>query len=333
MTSTHLDNLSPGDFLAMYERMVLIRCAEQRLAADFRAGKLPGPVHLSIGQEAVPVGVCAHLTAADKITSTHRGHGHFLAKGGDPESMFGEIYGRVGGVCGGLGGSMHVTDLDCGMLGANGIVGGGIGIAAGAALAAKLDEAGRVAVVFFGDGASTQGVLSETLNIASLWKLPLILCCENNGYSEFSPFHAVNAGPVFERAAPFGVEAAVVDGDDLVEVWRSVGQAVARARAGEGPTLLEARTYRYHGHVEGEAMFLREKYRTDEEVSARRERDPILRVRERLVAAEITDEEGLARIDEAIMERVSAAAEAAEAMPWPDPDVLTRFRMEAALGT
>ena len=189
--------------LAMYERMLVLRRAEERLAQNFKEGVLPGNVHLYVGQEAVAVGVCAHLSDRDWITSTHRGHGHFLAKGGEPEGLFAEIYGREGGICKGYGGTMHVADFSKGIVGANGIVGAGMPIATGAALSAQLDGDGRVAVAFFGDGAANRGVLLETLNIAALWQLPLVFICETNGYCEFSPQDTVTAGAICERAAAF----------------------------------------------------------------------------------------------------------------------------------
>lgn len=229
-------NIPAAEQEALFRRMLLIRKAEERLARDFKTGELPGSVHLYIGQEAVATGVCAHLDDSDWIASTHRGHGHFLAKDGDPFAMFAEIRGRSTGICGGMGGSMHVADISRGILGANGIVGGGIGLAVGAALAAQLDGKGRVAVAFFGDGAAAQGVLAEALNIAALWKLPLLLLCENNGYSEFSPTQSVIAGSIAERGVPFGVPSLAVDGNDVVAVWEAAHEAVERARNGGGPT-------------------------------------------------------------------------------------------------
>jgi pyruvate dehydrogenase E1 component alpha subunit len=269
--------------LDLYRRMLLIRRMEERLGEVVQSGELPGPVHLYIGQEAVAAGVCAHLTDADWIASNHRGHGHFLAKGGAPHAMVAEIFGRDTGICRGKGGSMHVADFGRGILGANGIVGGGIGIAAGAALAAQLDGRGRVAVVFFGDGGANQGVVSEVINIAAVWKLPLLLVCENNGFSEFSPTSTVTAGAIAARAHPFGVPGVSVDGNDVVAVWQVMAQAVARARGGEGPTLIEARTYRWRGHVETEKSFLSEKYREDDEIAQWQRLDPIARLEARLL--------------------------------------------------
>lgn len=315
-------NIPAAEQEALFRRMLLIRKAEERLARDFKTGDLPGSVHLYIGQEAVATGVCAHLDDSDWIASTHRGHGHFLAKDGDPFAMFAEIRGRSTGICGGMGGSMHVADISRGILGANGIVGGGIGLAVGAALAAQLDGKGRVAVAFFGDGAAAQGVLAEALNIAALWKLPLLLLCENNGYSEFSPTQSVIAGSIAERGVPFGVPSLAVDGNDVVAVWEAAHEAVERARNGGGPTLIEARTYRFHGHVEGEAGFIRTPYRTEEEVDQRRSDDPVARFRADLVARGVLDEGQLAGIEAEIEAGIDAAATRAEAEPCPEPGSL-----------
>lgn len=322
-------NLPASEQLALFRSMLLIRKVEERLAADFKAGSLPGPVHLYIGQEAVAAGVCAHLRREDRVTSTHRGHGHFIAKGGNVGALFAEVYGRATGICGGLGGSMHVADVECGILGANGIVGGGMAIAAGAALAAQMDGKGGVAVAFFGDGASAQGVLSETLNIAALWKLPLILCCENNGFSEFSPSTAVNAGAIVDRAKPFGVPAKAVAGNDVIAVWQGAEEAVARARAGHGPTLIEAKTYRFHGHVEGEGNFLKEPYRSEEEITERRRSDPVLAFRARLIETRVREEKSLQALEDEITREVARAADVAGEQPWPDPAVLESFVLRA----
>lgn len=302
------------DLPALYRRMLLIRRMEERLGDVVQSGELPGPVHLYIGQEAVAVGVCAHLTDADWIASNHRGHGHFLAKGGTPHAMVAEIFGRDTGICHGKGGSMHVADFGRGILGANGIVGGGIGLAAGAALAAQLDRKGAVSVVFFGDGGANQGVVSEVLNIAAIWKLPLLLVCENNGFSEFSPTSTVTAGEIAARAQPFGVPGVTVDGNDVISVWRASAEAVTRARAGRGPTLLEARTYRWRGHVETEKSFLSEAYREEGEIAEWRARDPIVRLEMQLV------EGGTTRGDiDAIRQDIEGEVERAYAQALADP--------------
>lgn len=321
--------LSGARQLTLYRRMVLIRKAEEQLASDFKAGRLPGPVHLYIGQEAVAVGVCGHLGDADYMTSTHRGHGHYLAKGGDPRAMFAEVYGKATGVCGGMGGSMHVADFAHGILGANGIVGGGIALATGAALAAQLDRKNGVAVAFFGDGAAAQGVLAETLNIAALWRLPLILCCENNGYSEFSPSAAVNAGRIADRAAPFGVPALVARGNDVLDVYRAAEAAIDRARGGGGATLIEVETYRFHGHVEGEKAFLKEDYRSEAEILQRRQGDPLQSFRAHLISAGIGSEDDLSRIEQEVGDGIAEIAESAFADPAPSPEVLERFLLRA----
>ena len=277
------DKPSAVQMIDLYRRMLMIRRMEERLGEVVKSGELPGPVHLYIGQEAVAVGVCAQLSDKDWIASTHRGHGHFLAKGGEPHAMVAEIFGRETGICHGKGGSMHVADFSRGILGANGIVGGGIGLAAGAALAAQLDGKGQVAVVFFGDGGANQGVVTEAINLAAIWKLPLLLVCENNGFSEFSPTDTVTAGEIVARAKPFGIPGVTVDGNDVLAVSRVVRTAVERARNGEGPTLIEARTYRWRGHVETEQSFLSAAYREESEIASWRLRDPIGRLEAQLL--------------------------------------------------
>ena len=313
-----VDRLPGNDIaLALYQRMLLVRRMEEMLGEIQKTGVLPGPVHLYIGQEAVAAGVCAHLDDHDWIASTHRGHGHFLAKGGDPAKMAAEIYGRADGICSGKGGSMHVADFSKGILGANGIVAGGIGLAVGAALAAQLDGRGRVAVAFFSDGAANQGVLSEALNIGALWRLPLVLVCENNGFCEFSPTETVTSGAISDRATPFGVPGVAVDGNDAFAVWAAAGEAVERARHGGGPTLIEAHTYRTRGHVEYEVTFLSEKYRADEEVDAWLQRDPIPSLAQRLLERGVAREE-LAALEESARAAAEQAYRYAEASAWPN---------------
>jgi pyruvate dehydrogenase E1 component alpha subunit len=306
----------------MYERMLLIRKMEERLSADAAAGALPGGVHLYIGEEAVAVGVCTHLGDEDWVTSTHRGHGHFLAKGGNPGAMMAEIRGKRTGICRGMGGSMHVADISKGILGANGIVGGGLALATGAALGAKLDNKGRVAVAFFGDGAANQGVLMENLNVSSLWELPLVLVCEHNRFSEFTPSGDVTSGQIVDRARPFGMPCTVVDGNDVTEVWQAAGLAVDRARAGEGPSFIEASTYRVHGHFEAEAALLARGagYRTEEEIEQWRQRDPIERARARLEGFGVTAQE-LDEVGSRVEGVVEEAARFAEAGEPADPEL------------
>ena len=314
----NLEGIPEQRRLAMLERMLLIRRVEERLGDDFRAGRLIAGVHLYIGQEAVGVGICDHLNDRDWIASTHRGHGHFLAKGGSPESLIAEIYAKQTGVCKGMGGTMHVADFSKGIMGANGIVGGGISLIAGAALAASMDQSGAVGVAFFGDGAAAQGVLSEALNLTALWKLPMVMVCENNEWSEFSPAHTVTAGRISERATPYGVASVEVDGNDVEAVWGVAREAIERARSGRGPTLIEAMTYRLCGHVEAESGFLAgAKYRPDEEVARRRERDPLDLYRNALRDTGNLDESKWVEMQRRVAEVVSEAVKAAEAAPDP----------------
>jgi pyruvate dehydrogenase E1 component alpha subunit len=308
--------------LGLYESMTLIRRVEERLRDDSAAGKLPGAVHLYIGEEAVAAGVCAHLADRDYATSTHRGHGHFLAKGGDVRAMMAEIWAKREGICRGMGGSMHVADLSKGILGANGIVGAGLSIAAGAAFGAKLDRDGKVAVCFFGDGASNQGALMETLNLAARWQLPLVYVCENNGFGEFTPAAHVTAGRIADRARAFGIPVAEVDGNDVTEVWRAAAEAITRGRNDGGPSFIEARTYRIQGHFEAESFVLSGgSYREDAEIEAWRDRDPIARFRASLIAAGTVEAADLDRIDAAVLDRVADAVAYAEAGEPADPDL------------
>ncbi len=308
--------------LGLYESMLLIRRTEERLRDDAAAGRLPGAVHLYIGQEAVAAGVCAHLRDTDWITSTHRGHGHFLAKGGDPRAMMAEIWGKRTGICRGMGGSMHVADLSRGILGANGIVGGGLAIAVGAAFGAKLSGDGRVSVAFFGDGASNQGVFMECLNVSSLWRLPVIFLCEHNRFCEFTRAEQVTSGEIVDRARAFGIHCAVVDGNDVVEVWKATAEAVDRVRRDEGPCFVEAHTYRIQGHIESEAAFLAGgKYREQEEIDEWRKRDPIDRLKQRLIATRACDEAQILEIGERIDGVVRDAVEFASASEPADPNL------------
>jgi TPP-dependent pyruvate/acetoin dehydrogenase alpha subunit len=320
----------PEQLLDMLDRMLLIRRAEEQLGDDSNAGRLPGNVHLYIGQEAIAVGVCANLDDDDYVTSTHRAHGHFLAKGGDPAALIAEVHGKRTGACSGLGGSMHVADFSRGMLGANAIVGGGIGLAAGAALAAQNAGRSQVAVGFFGDGATSEGILSEVLNIAALWKLPLVLVCEHNAYSGIAATATVVAGDIAARAGAYGIPAVTVDGNDVLAVWNNARAAVARARRGEGATFIEAKSYRLRGHIETEAGFLHKKYRTDEEIALWATRDPIPRFAALLKQQGLlTDADFTARTDEAAR-RVEDAFQAALAAEPPDMTVVLAAFIEAA---
>ncbi|MEE4350199.1 MAG: thiamine pyrophosphate-dependent dehydrogenase E1 component subunit alpha [Pacificimonas sp.] len=313
----------PTTLMQMYERMLLIRKSEEKLGELFAAGELPGGVHLYIGQEASGVGVCTHLNDSDAITSTHRGHGHYLAKGGELRAMIAEIYGKADGVCGGMGGSMHVADVSKGILGANGIVGGGFGIAAGAAWAARLDNEGAVAVCFIGDGAANQGTFMEALNIATLWKLPLVIVCENNGWSEYSATETVTAGELGDRARAFKIPVYDVDGNDVVAVWRAAGTAISRARSGDGPSFIETRTYRLRGHTEAEVHFLSEDYRTEAEIAKWSKRDPLDFARQQLRDAGVTDDT-IAAAEDRVAEQVTRDAEAAATGDAADPGDVAR---------
>jgi pyruvate dehydrogenase E1 component alpha subunit len=292
--------------------MVRIRLFEETLAELYRRGRLVGVVHLSVGQEAIAVGVCSALRAGDQITSTHRGHHHMLARGLEPRRMFAEILGRAGGYCGGKGGSMHVSAPAEGAVGANGIVGGGIAHAVGLALAAKRLGTGGVAVAFFGDGAANQGVLFESLNLAALWRVPVLFVCENNGYTEFTPTTAVTAGEsIAARAAAFGIPATAVDGDDVLIVNRATEEAVERARAGGGPAFLECRTTRWRGHHEGEESYAKS-YRPPVEAV-----DPIDRLERALQAAGIEAARVRAAVEAEERAAIAGALAAAETEPEP----------------
>ena len=301
--------------LKLYSRMVLIRRAEECLARLSQEGKFPGAVHLYIGQEAVAVGVCSTLETRDWITSTHRGHGHFLAKGGELQAMYSEIWGRADGICRGMGGSMHVADVAKGILGANGIVGGGFAIATGAAFGAKLRGDGRVAACFFGDGAANQGVFMESMNVSSAWELPTIFVCENNGLSEFTVSSTVTGGTIVDRARAF-MPTTVVDGNDLLAVRAASEKAVARARSGQGPSYIECTTYRIRGHLEAEEAFLAGgKYRTAPEIAAWQtpERDPVSRFESFLRRKGLADADAIDAIQKEVAETVANAVAHAEA--------------------
>jgi TPP-dependent pyruvate/acetoin dehydrogenase alpha subunit len=297
--------------------MLLIRRFEERVDELYRAARMPGLAHLYIGEEAVAVGVCAALRDDDYITSTHRGHGHCLAKGASVELMFAELLGKEAGYCRGKGGSMHIADQERSNLGANAIVGGSAGIATGAALSAKKRGTDQVAVCFFGEGALGQGLLYEVMNMASLWTLPVIYVCENNQYNEYTHYRETTAGGVAARAEAFGIPAAEVDGQDVLAVRDAARQAVDRARSGGGPSLLVCATYRFRGHHVGDVD--RSYYRTKEEEAAARERDPIA------VLAAVLLAEGQARPDEleTIAEEAATvvADGAAFGLEAPFPDV------------
>lgn len=303
--------------LEMHRTMLRIRRFEEKLAALFKRGQLPGFVHLYIGEEAVATGMCAALRPDDRITSTHRGHGHLIAKGAQVDRMMAELLGRVDGYCRGKGGSMHIVDFSLGIIGTNGIVGGGIPIGTGAAFGDQQLGRDNVTVTFFGDGAANQGVFHEAMNLAAIWKLPVIFCCENNGYTEWTPTHKLTAGKIADRGRAMGIPGEQIDGNDVVAVREAADRAVARARAGEGPTLIEAMTYRWHGHNEGEEAFSGA-YRPDDEQAQWRDRDPIKADRARLLDEGVATEDELDRIDAEEVERIEAALRFAENSPEPD---------------
>ena len=308
--------------LWLYRTMLTIRVFEERVAREFRTGEIPGFVHMYVGEEAVAAGVCAHLRDDDFVTSTHRGHGHCIAKGCALDRMMAEIYGRETGLCRGRGGSMHIADFERGMLGANAIVGGGLPLATGGALAAQVSGSDRVAVCFFGDGAANQGVFHESLNLAAIWRLPVIYVCENNGYAESTPAaYATSVPDVSLRAQAYGIPGATVDGRDVADVYAAAGEAVERARAGGGPTLLEAKTYRFRGHFEGDP----DRYRDDAARRAVLGFDALPRCRERVLAEGAADEAGLAALQAEIEAAVDSAVEFARSSPWPDATEVARY--------
>jgi TPP-dependent pyruvate/acetoin dehydrogenase alpha subunit len=300
----------------MYERMVRIRAFEEKATLLFQEGKLPGFLHSSVGQEAVPVGVTFDLRPDDYITSNHRGHGHVIAKGMPLPSMFAELFGKAEGSNRGRGGSMHIMSFALGILGANGIVGAGIPIAAGAALSAALRGSGQVAVSFFGDGGANNGAFHEGVNLAAIWDLPVVFVCENNQYAESTPQSTTTRVPrISDRASAYGIPGETVDGNDLFAVYEAASRAIARARAGEGPTLLEAVTYRWHGHYIGDPAV----YRSEDEVEAWKARDPLPPVRRELASRPGVGEEGVEALEAEVRREVEEAAAWAEALPDPDP--------------
>lgn len=301
-----------------YYKMRLIRRFEETVNEKFLAGEIPGFVHLYIGEEATAVGVCSALTRMDYITSTHRGHGHTIAKGADVKRCMAELYGRRTGYCKGKGGSMHIADFSVGMLGANGVVGGGINLAVGAALAVQLRGGKEVAVSFFGDGASNRGTFHEGLNMAAVWKLPVVFVCENNQWASTTPLHHASAvTEIAQRAVAYAIPGVAVDGNDVFAVYAAAQQAVERARRGEGPTLLECKTYRIKGHFVGDP----EQYRTREEVLAQlEERDPLKILLQRIHDQQLLSESQLEAVDRQVEQDVQEAVRFAEESPFPAPE-------------
>ncbi len=311
-------DLSRETLIKLYTTMATIRNFEERGIPETGQRAMSGSVHSSAGQEAVPTGVCAHLSDEDYIGSTHRGHGHCIAKGVDPKRMMAELFGRSTGTNKGKGGSMHIADMSKGMLGTNGVVGASIPLAVGAGLTSKLKDLKRVAVAFFGDGAANQGVLHESMNLASVWKLPVIFCCENNGYAQSTPVeYALSTANVSDRAAGYDMPGITVDGMDVFAVYDAAGQAVERARNGEGPTLLECRTYRFYGHTVFDNPLT---YRTKEEEDHWRARDPLKLFRENVLPlGDITLGE-LDQIDQEAADLMEEAIKLADAGPLPETD-------------
>ena len=306
-------------YLHMYRRMLMIRLFEEQVNDLYTRALMPGLAHLYIGEEAVAVGVCEALRPDDYITSTHRGHGHCLAKGAAVDLMFAELLGKEIGYCKGKGGSMHIADPATGNLGANAIVGGSTGIATGAAFAAQRLGTGQVAVCFFGDGALGQGVLYEVMNMAALWKLPVIYVCENNFYGEYTHFSETLAGDMLARGPAFGVPSEQVDGQDVRAVYESTRRLVERARDGEGPSLLVVNTYRYHGHHVGDVS--REYYRSkQEEQQWKTERDPIRLMGDWLTSERHADPAALENIRSEVKSEIEAAVQFALNAPYPSPD-------------
>jgi acetoin:2,6-dichlorophenolindophenol oxidoreductase subunit alpha len=309
---------SGPELIELYRRMLLIREAEKSCGALFAEGAIPGFIHLSDGQEAVSVGVMASLRPDDTIASTHRGHGHALAKGLSLDGFFRELMGKADGACKGRGGSMHVADLSVGMLGANGIVGAGSPIAVGAAFADKYRKKGQVAVTFFGDGATNIGAFHEAANMACALKLPVVFACENNEYGEFTPRSKTMAiTDIVDRAAGYGMPGVIVDGMDVIAVHEAATEAVARARRGEGPSLIEAKTYRFYNHHGIQNLGL--KYRPDAEVDEWKARDPIFRFEERLIENGTATSEQIEAIWAELRADIDTAIKFADDSPLPDP--------------
>jgi pyruvate dehydrogenase E1 component alpha subunit len=314
-------NLPPDKQRQMLRQMLTIRRFEERASADYLGGKIYGVVHCYIGEEAVAVGVCSALDRGDRIISTHRGHGHCIAKGADLDRMMAELYGRQTGYCKGKGGSMHIADFGIGMLGANGIVAGGIAIVTGAGLAAQMEGKGGVAVSFFGDGAANAGPFHECLNIAATWKLPVIYVCENNLYAAQTSAASTHAlSDVAARAAGYGIPGVVVDGNDIFAVYQAANRAVDRARSGAGPSLIECKTYRWRRHTERPTQI---DLREQAEIEMWKERDPIARLERQLRDQGDLDDAQLQALQREITGALERAVAFAEASPFPTPEQAT----------
>ena len=317
--ATGISAPSREKLLWMYQTMVTIRRFEEQSKREADAGKLRG-MHSSVGQEAVPTGMCAHLRDEDFVLGTHRSHHHCIAKGVNVNEMMAELLGKATGTNSGKGGTMHIADINKGMLGANGVVGSNIPVATGAALSAKLNGTDNVSVVFFGDGAVGQGSLHESMNLAGIWKLPVVFVCENNRYAEATPFkYAVSGGSIANRAAGYDIPGVLADGQSVLEMYEVGGEAIARARSGAGPSLIEAQTYRYEGHFGADNTLL---YRTEEEEALYRSRDCIEMLRSHLLESSVAAEEDLQELDEKALATVNAAVKFADESPFPDAEEL-----------
>ena len=324
-----LTGLSNEDARSIHNTMVRIRVFESRVTDLFVAGRLPGFVHTYLGQEAIAAAVCRNLRPDDYITSTHRGHGHAIAKGMRPDRLMAELFGRETGANRGRGGSMHVADFSLGMLGANGIVGGGFGIAAGAGLSARHRDSGQVAVCFFGDGGINKGTFHEALNFASVKSLPVVFCCENNQYAQFTAISRTSAvQDLAARASAYAIPGVTIDGNDAGAVYAAAGAAIGAARSGEGPALVNCVTYRHSGHYVGDA----EVYRDAAEVERWKQADPITRFEAALIAAGWLDADGIAAVWEAARSETAAAEDFAVSSPDPEPGDALRYVYTNDLG-
>ncbi len=315
-------DIAHAEAVELLRKMLLIRHFEEKVFELVTDNVVSGASHVYSGQEAVAVGACAALQKDDYITSTHRGHGHCIARGGDVRLMLAELAGKAAGYCRGKGGSMHIADVQAGNLGATGIVGGNIPVAVGAGLACKFNKQRQVVVCFFGDGAANNGTFHESLNLAAIWDLPVIFVCENNQYGMSFPARVgFRAGNIYSRAQSYGIEGAACDGMQVLEVRESVGKACVRARAGKGPTLIEATTYRYRGHSRSDAQ----NYRSKEEVEAWKAKDPLVQFRQRLIEAEALTLEQAGQMELAAAQEIEAAVKfALEECPYPDVSEVLR---------
>ncbi len=317
--SNDFADLTTSQLHALLRQMMIIRSFEDTAEQLYFQGLIHGTMHLSIGQEASAVGACAALRSDDYILSTHRGHGHCIAKGAKASLMMAEFMGKDAGYCRGRGGSMHMADVETGNLGANGIVAGGVPMAAGVGLSLQMQRLDKVVLVFFGDGAANEGAFHESLNLASIWKLPVIYYCENNQYAmSMAIERAANVENVSDRACAYGIPGVTMDGNDLLAVYEATKAAAARARRGEGPTLIEAKTYRWKGHSKSD----KQRYRTRDEVKEWQERDPIVRLRERLQAHGLLTDEQFQQMQNDVDREIEAAIEFAHAAADPDPSTI-----------